>query len=343
MKDKPTQSRTRAWLVEPTYGYGDESPRKPTLHEVWIELVDSVAFWRDVSRLLPAVVAVYHLVVFAVFLLFLTRFFSLSRLVIVLIITNAIGIVYNTIWYHRYCSHRAFRFRSLWLARLFLWTNPLAFREESFAIPHRIHHSNSDQPGDPYGPHLGWIGSYLAGESSQKTNRDIDQQDYDRLSKSLEHIGFAKSSYQQFRRTGSVENVWHYGARALFASVLWIFAAYAIGGWVGVVMWMSAVFLFSFMLRDFNYRGHGGPFLSACKGAPINQLYYGITVGEWHENHHAHPQLARSGLAWWQLDIPYWIIRLLSVCGAVVHYNVSPTKVCQGVDQATPVQISVGP
>ena len=326
--------RARGLLLEPTYGYGDSAPRKPTLREVWIELIDSIAFWRDVSRLLPAAVALYHLVAFAVFLLFLARFFSIANLLIVLVITNAIGIVYNTLWYHRYCSHRAFRFRSLWLARLFLWTNPLGFREESFVIPHRIHHSRSDQPEDPYGPHLGWLGSYLAAESSQKMNRDIGEQAYERLSNSLEHIGFAKNSYERFRKTGSIENVWHYGARAVLGSLLWISAAYAIGEWQGVVMWLSAVFLFSFMLRDFNYRGHGGPFLSACQGAPINQMYYGISVGEWHENHHAHPELARSGVAWWQVDIPYWIIRLLSLCGAVAHYNSLQTEVHQPFDPA---------
>jgi fatty-acid desaturase len=244
----------------------------------------------------------------------------------VLAITNAIGIVYNTVWYHRYCSHRAFKFRNLWFARAFLWTNPLAFREESFAIPHRIHHLKSDRPGDPYGPHLGWLGSYLAAESSQKMNRDITRQDFDRLSKSLNHIGFLKNSYEQFRRTGSVEHVWHYGARAVFANLLWILTAYAIGKWGGVVMWISAVFLFSFMLRDFNYRGHGGPFVSACKGKPLNHIYYGVTVGEWHDNHHEHPNLSRSGLTWWQLDIPYWIIRVMSLSGAVIHYNVLQTE-----------------
>jgi sn-1 stearoyl-lipid 9-desaturase len=319
--DASSQSWTRGLLLEPTYGFGTSAPRKPVLREVGFEVMDAVAFWKNPSRSLAAAVAVYHLVALAVFLLFLARFFSISRLAIVLVMSTVIGMVYNTIWYHRYCSHRAFRFRSLWLARLFLWTNPLGFREESFVIPHRIHHSTSDQPGDPYGPHLGWLGSYLAGESNQKMNRDISAQDYERLSRSLEHIGFLRNSYSQFQRTGSVENVYHYVARTVLANLVWISAAYAIGRWQGVVMWVSAVFLFSFMLRDFNYRGHGGPFLSACKGAPINQIYYGLLAGEWHENHHAHPGLARSGLAWWQVDVPYWIIRALSLCGAVVHYN----------------------
>jgi stearoyl-CoA desaturase (delta-9 desaturase) len=93
-----------------------------------------------------------------------------------------------------------------------------------------------------------------------------------------------------------------------------------------VVLWIAAVFLFSFMLRDFNYRGHGGSFVSASQGTPINQMYYGFLVGEWHENHHANPHLARSGVAWWQLDVPYWIIRMLSACGVVVQYNSPQTE-----------------
>lgn len=327
MKDASVLSPAPGVVLAPTYGYGEAPPRKPTMREVAIELVDSVAFWRDASRLVPALVAVYHLVALGTFLLFLARFFSLTNLALVLLMTNAIGIVYNTVWYHRYCAHRAFRFRSVWLARLFLWTNPLGFREESYVIPHEIHHSKADQSGDPYGPHLGWLGSYLAAESTQKMNRDIRRQDYERIAKSLEHIGFVGNSYPQFQRTGSIENLWHYAARAVFGNLLWISGAYAIAEWQGVVLWISAVFLFSFMLRDFNYRGHGGQFVAASKGAPINQMYYGFLVGEWHENHHANPQLARSGVAWWQLDVPYGIIRLLSASGAVVQYNSAQTEV----------------
>jgi sn-1 stearoyl-lipid 9-desaturase len=313
-------------LLEPTYGYGEGSPHRPTLREVWIELIDSIAFWRGVPRLLPAVVVTYHLAAFGVFLFFLARFFSLRDLAIVLVATNAIGIVYNTVWYHRYCAHRAFRFRSLWLARLFLWTNPLGFREESYALPHEIHHSKTDQPGDPHGPHLGWLGSYFAAESTQKMNRDISRQYFERVSESLGHIGFAKNSYEAFRKTGSFENLWHYAARTVFGNALWLLVAYAIAEWQGVVLWISAIFLFSFMLRDFNYRGHGGSLVSAGRGSPINQMYFGFLVGEWHDNHHRNPQLARSGFAWWQLDVPYLIIRLLSACGAVVHYNCAPAE-----------------
>ncbi|MDB6018634.1 MAG: Fatty acid desaturase [Pedosphaera sp.] len=141
---------------------------------------------------MPALYLAYHLATFAVFILFVTRYFSIIGILAVMGIATVIATVYNTVWYHRYCSHRAFKFRNRWWPRLFLWSNPVCFREESYVIPHRLHHSHSDEVGDPYGPHLGWLGSYLATESQQKLNRNLSRTDYDRLAKSLEHIGFVK-------------------------------------------------------------------------------------------------------------------------------------------------------
>ena len=308
-------------LLEPSYGYGESLTRRPSLREILIEWIDAVSFWKHSSRRLPAFYAAYHLATLAVFVWFLIRVVSLNSVVMVLGVTTLIAMVYNTVWYHRYCTHRAFKFRSLWIARLFLWLNPVCFREESYVIPHRVHHAKSDGIGDPYGPHLGWLGSYLATESQQKVNREISQQDYDRLCKSLEHIGFVKSSYANYQRHGSVENPWHYLARVLIANLFWTGLAYGSAGATGVLAWLSGVFFYSFLVRDFNYRGHGGFLGQHVPGIPLNHVFYGLIAGEWHENHHAHPRSAKSGLAWWQIDVPYWIIKSLALCGLVVHVN----------------------
>jgi len=310
-----------AVLLEPTFGYGESSPRKPTLKQVWLEWVDAVSFWSDPSRRLPAFYAAYHAATLVVFVLFFVQFPSASSVIAVLAIAMLIGTVYNTVWYHRYCTHRAFKFRSFWFARLLLWLNPVCFREESYVIPHRVHHSKSDGIGDPYGPHLGWLGSYLATESQQKINRNLSRSDYDRLSKSLEHIGFLKSTYEQFQRLGSVENVWHYLARVMVANLFWTSLAYSLAGGQGVLGWFSGVFFYSFLVRDFNYRGHGGLLGNRNPGIPLNHVFYGFIAGEWHENHHAYPRSAKSGMAWWQLDVPFWIIKFLALCGVIVHYN----------------------
>src|SRR6516164_2896593 len=324
MGDSGSLQSKSGLLLEPTFGYGNTFPRRPTLQEVWVEWVDAVSFWRHPSRRLPAFYAAYHFATLIVFLLFLIKFPFLSSIIAVLAVTAIIATVYNTVWYHRYCTHRAFKFRNLWFARLFLWLNPVCFREESYVIPHRVHHSKSDQVGDPYGPHLGWLGSYLATESQQKVNRNLSRRDYDRLSKSLDHIGFVKSTYEQFQRFGSVENVRHYLARVIVANLFWTSFAYGFAGLQGVLGWLSGVFFYSFLVRDFNYRGHGGLFGNSHPRIPLNHVFYGLLAGEWHENHHAYPRSAKSGIAWWQLDVPYWIIRLLALCGAVVHVNGQP-------------------
>jgi fatty-acid desaturase len=39
-----------------------------------------------------------------------------------------------------------------------------------------------------------------------------------------------------------------------------------------------------------------------------------LSFGEgWHNNHHAFPRSARHGLRWWELDITYWMIRLMAL------------------------------
>ena len=53
----------------------------------------------------------------------------------------------------------------------------------------------------------------------------------------------------------------------------------------------------------------------------MNQFIYGLFAGEWHENHHDYPRLARSGLHWWQIDVPYWIICVMKWCGMVSQCN----------------------
>ena len=326
----PPSPRRQGLLEEPTYGWGSGSPDKPTFREILIEWFDSINFVANRSRLLTAIFTAFHMATFAGFLYFLARHFTLESGAIVGGIAVVIATLYNTVWYHRYCTHRAYRFSRLSWTRLFLWTNPVCFREESYVIPHHVHHAKADKPGDPYGPHLGWIGSYLATESSAKTNLDIDRNDYERLSRGLKHIGFPLNSYAQFQRSGSVEKEGHWLARALFANLLWASLAFVIGGGVGVLVWYSGVFVYTYLVRDFNYRGHCGfPFWSN-RGRAANKLFYGIVSGEWHENHHANPRLAYSGLRWWQLDVPYLIIRAMSFCGIVRQVNTLKGKPPRG-------------
>ena len=322
MSENAHPSYRQSILDKPTYGHPGPAPDKlPTIGQVLAEWLDAVNFFKDRTRLLPVSNALFHLSTFALFVWFLIAHFSLAAVVTVVLLSSFIGNIYNTVWYHRYCSHQAFKFQSLGFARIFLWTNPLFLREESYVIPHRIHHAKSDEPGDPYGPHVGWLGSYLATETVQKTKRNFTAAEYDRLVKSLAHVGFVSNSYERYLRTGSVENLWHYAARVIVAFLFWGGIAWVIAGWWAVCAWMSGVFLFTFAVRDFNYRGHSSLTGTHRKGEPVNQILYGLLAGEWHENHHHYPRLARSGLRWWQVDVPYYLICAMKWCGIVSQCN----------------------
>jgi fatty-acid desaturase len=313
--------RRRGLLAEPTYGWGETVPRQPSFREIMVEWIDAVNFFQNRTRLLIAVFPSFHFATGIVFLFWAIYHFSIVNLALVFACTVFLSLVYTTLWNHRYCTHRAFKFRHPGWTNLFLWTNPMFFREESWVIPHHVHHSRSDRIGDPYGPHLGRLGSYLAYDSSAKTNLDISRSDYERLARSLQHIGFRQNSFEQFQRTGSVECEWYFVTRAAFATLFWCLLAYLVGGNVGVLVWLSSVFLFAFGVRDFAYRGHSGFFVKAMKGHSQNQFITGLLTGEWHDNHHEHPRLAHAGLAWWQVDIPFWMIRAMAWCGIIGEIN----------------------
>jgi len=54
-----------------------------------------------------------------------------------------------------------------------------------------------------------------------------------------------------------------------------------------------------------------------------------ITLGEgWHNNHHYYAGSANQGFVWWEIDIAYYLIRLLARVGLVWEVrNPPPAKV----------------
>ena len=52
-----------------------------------------------------------------------------------------------------------------------------------------------------------------------------------------------------------------------------------------------------------------------------------ITFGEgWHNNHHRYPVATRQGMYWWEIDITYYILRMLSWLGIVWDLRAHPAK-----------------
>src|SRR4029077_15102848 len=53
-----------------------------------------------------------------------------------------------------------------------------------------------------------------------------------------------------------------------------------------------------------------------------------ITFGEgWHNNHHYYQSSANQGFFWWEIDISYYVLKLLSLVGLVQDLRVPPAHV----------------
>jgi stearoyl-CoA desaturase (delta-9 desaturase) len=53
-------------------------------------------------------------------------------------------------------------------------------------------------------------------------------------------------------------------------------------------------------------------------------------MGEgWHNNHHHYPLSARQGFFWWEIDITYYILVMLSWCGIIWELKSPPERILQ--------------
>jgi sn-1 stearoyl-lipid 9-desaturase len=299
------------------------------LKEAMTEWIDAVNFIKNPRRSLAAFNFAFHLATGTFFVFVLLNQLSPLKFVFMALCVSALITVYNTVWYHRYCSHQAFQFRKPYFVLPFLWTNPMVFREEAYTVPHRVHHQLTEKAGDPYGPHLGWLGSYLAVESSQKINTEIKENEYASLAESVRHIGFKANTYARFKGTGAIENVIHYGLRVLFAQLFWMSIFLYLGLASLIPAWYGSIFTASFLIRDFNWHGHGGLFRRENKPGwefddnshALNQRFYGFLASEWHDNHHKFPGSANNGFQTGQPDLAFCLIRVLYRLGIVSSYT----------------------
>lgn len=207
------------------------------------------------------------------------------------------------IGYHRLLTHRGFKVPSplKWLLAI-CGTLALEGGPIFWVVNHRIHHRYTDKLGDPHTPeeggwwsHAGWVlhGTGLSGQPQL-----IEKYAPDLLSDRF-LVWISK---------------YHWLPLAVLAVVL-----FAIGGWpwllwgvfVRVTLGLHAVWFVNSATHMWGSRRF------ATKDNSRNLWWVAaLTGGEgWHNNHHAHPVSARHGLAWYEIDVNYYVIWSLGKLG----------------------------
>jgi stearoyl-CoA desaturase (delta-9 desaturase) len=95
------------------------------------------------------------------------------------------------------------------------------------------------------------------------------------------------------------------------------------GGFVRAVLVLHATWLVNSATHVWGYRTH------ETRDDSTNLWWVAlITYGEgWHNNHHAYQTSARHGMAWWELDVTYIGIKLMSYLGLVPARSIKLPKI----------------
>ena len=220
---------------------------------------------------------------------------------------------------HRFFSHRAFKAGPVVTAALAILGSmaaqgPLLF----WVATHRQHHTFTDREGDPHSPclhdgsqrgriralwhaHAGWLFTLRRQNWSQYV-QDLLR---DRMLVKLNQYYF----------------VWMTLGLALPAMIGWLIGnnVYSAmqgllwGGLVRIFVLDQATWAVNSLAHAFGAQPHG----DRDSSRNIAWLALFTLGGSWHNNHHAYPALARTGLRPWQIDIVGKSIELLAFIGLV--------------------------
>lgn len=317
-------------LQTPSYGWKDSNGTlvKPTSRQIFKEFFSRLNVFKDRKNWLPFFSWLKVLCLVPFFLLFIFQFFSLYMLLAAFLYSMIIMGTHGTIWHHRYCTHGAYKFKNnFW--RFFTQNLTLnVIPEEIYVISHHVHHSKSDQPGDPYNANAGFLYCFLADVNHQPIAKGMSEVDYKRVMALMCHTGVKANNYKQYLKYGSYVNP----GRAILSWFLnwtfWYIIFYLIGGHALACTLFGAAGFWAVGVRTFNYEGHGkgsGVQRDSTdfnrKDQSVNQIWPGFVAGEWHNNHHLFPKSARSGFKPTQLDLAWVYIRTMNWLGAVSSYK----------------------
>jgi len=217
--------------------------------------------------------------------------------------------------YHRYFAHKSYK-----TSRVFQFV--IAFMAQTsaqkgalwWAAHHRHHHRHSDTPADPhsmklYGfwySHLGWI----VGPDYKETDYKIigDYAKYPELMWLNKYylVPPLMLALTCMALGGIVDGG---GINAMFSAAG--FSALFIGFFLSTVITYHGTFSINSIMHKFGNQRY------STGDESKNSLWLALlTLGEgWHNNHHYYEVASRQGFFWWEVDITYYGLKMLSWLG----------------------------
>lgn len=317
-------------LEPPSYGWSDEKGElvKPSSSTIFKEFFSRINVFKTRKNWLALCSWLWALAMLPFLIVFLIYYFSWPLLALAFVYSMIFMGSHGTVWYHRYATHRAFKFRNTFWRFL---TQNLVIKvipEEAYVVSHHVHHVKSDEPGDPYNTFAGWLYCFLADANHQAIARDLDEKDYIKASNLIKETCVRRNTYSQYLKWGSIAHPFWMNMHVILNWTFWYTTFFLIGGHALACALFGSAHIWALGVRTFNYEGHGKGKDQRREGVDfnwrdhsINQAWPGFVAGEWHNNHHLYPNSARNGFTRFQVDFPWYYIYLLSKLGGVSEYK----------------------
>jgi stearoyl-CoA desaturase (delta-9 desaturase) len=230
-----------------------------------------------------------------------------------------------TAFYHRYFSHRAFKtsrtvqFLGAMLGNAAGQRGPIWW-----AAHHRHHHQASDDPDDIHSPmHQGFMWSHMLWFMTRDNYRTDERVVKDWLKypelRFIERFDFlvpALLAVSMFALGECIQMAWPESGTSGLQMLVW-------GFFISTITLYHVTFGINSLAHTYGIRRY------ETRDDSRNNLWLALlTLGEgWHNNHHHFPSSARQGFRWWEIDISYYLLVVMSWFRLVWDLKPVPAKV----------------
>jgi stearoyl-CoA desaturase (delta-9 desaturase) len=234
-------------------------------------------------------------------------------LVFTLVVTH-ITIAGVTIYLHRCQAHRALDLHPIMshFFRFWLWLTTGMVTKEWAAI-HRKHHAKCETVDDPHSPQILGISTVLTRGAELYKQESRNPETLEKFGHGTPDDWLERNVYSRFS--------WQGVALMLIIDVF-LFGAIGLTVWAVQMLWIpiTAAGIINGIGHYWGYRNYD------CEDAATNIFPLGILIGgeELHNNHHTFATSAKLSSKWYEFDIGWMYIQMLSAVGLAKVKKTSP-------------------
>ena len=235
--------------------------------------------------------------------------------VLVTLVLTHITIASVTIFLHRHQAHRALDLSPLpsHFFRFWLWLTTGMVTKEWAAI-HRKHHAKCETPDDPHSPQVYGINRVLWGGVFLYVKEARNKETLQRYGHGTPDDWLERNLYTPWHKLG--------------ITLMLVIDIVLFGALPGVLIWIAQVAWIPFWAAGvINGIGHYWGYRNFnCADASTNIVPWGILIGgeELHNNHHSFATSAKLSNRWYEFDIGWMYICILSALGMARVKKLAP-------------------